>query len=225
MDLDNYKGESATAAQKTEQLNTGLRIISRHIHLFNPKVTFTPTAASAVQNIQNTSTPVVSQKVIRPYSVMMNGVKLSGPDGNVGVWPYGQFIQEYPAWELADDGTVYRAVIFNEGKLLLNPAPTTAVVTAAQNFIAGTVYAAPLVNGSGDSTEPDLPADLHEALCLLTAAIAADPQIAAEEALRRVQSYNQRAYQALMDTRQMNLNASSMFAMPLTDERDSMSLT
>jgi len=221
LDLDNFKGETPGAADLTTQLNAGLRWVSREIYLFNPKVTLTPVASQAIQNVQDTTTPVVTQKMIRVYSVTINGKKLRkyGTD-QVGLWSYAQLETEYPSWEAHDAGVPVRAVQFNEGKIILDPAPSAQVISDGSNFLAGRVYAPPLVNGSGDSTEPDIPIDLHEAVCFVTAVYASDPQIAADEALQRVKRYSARAYDAIQETKSENQNMISRFSFSPTPYPD-----
>ena len=201
-DLDSYFGETPSEAQIVTLLNQAKNIIGEYLFIVNPSITFTPTANSFQQNIQDTTTPVVSSKVLKPLRVVVNGITLRGMDG-YGVMSYGDFENSYPSFRLASSGQPTIAVQLGNGKLGLYMKPDQSY---SNSYIVGQVLPADL-SASSLSAEPDMPADLHIAIAYLAAVIAAEPTAAVQEQFMRLDRYSKHYRDRIERARADNVRA------------------
>lgn len=194
-DLGVFYGASPTTAQKLFLLNWAQKLIGKDLKVYRPHNALT-LAQSFTFNLRDTS--VVERKVVEATSVIVNGVKLTRPDGQTyGFWTMPELERYFPTWMLDAADTPQRAVV-QANVLYLHPKPTAAVVAAAQAYVPGTALPLDKVDDSGGpadavkglGTQLDLPDELHEACALLTAAKAALPQLSETDAWRRVGAYN-----------------------------------
>lgn len=190
MDLDNANGEAPSDANCTIQLNQALRQISRRLYLYDPKVTFTPTASTLIQDLR--ASGVCSKRVVQPYRVTINGNPLLDCAGrDYGLWSEAELWRRNPKWQTAADGVPSLAVYSGNGKLILHQPPTAAVVSDAENFIAGQVLAADLSSATPGTTDiPGIPEEAHEAIAYLAAIIAANPVATEKEQWKRLEVFN-----------------------------------
>lgn len=201
--LDNYRGDSPTAAELTAQTNWGIRVFARKLNLFDPRIAFTlnpvTSSNSAKFYIRDTvglaagpytattpATPVVAKRVIKPYGVYISGKPLYDWNGNVGLWSLSQLENDVPSWRTENAGTATKAVYVGNGMLLLS-APPSAV--GSNNFISGTYIPTDLINSTDDANSPDLPDELHEALAYFVAQHAGMPTATEQEQWSKLAAY------------------------------------
>lgn len=188
LDLDNSKGESPSSANQNEQLNWAYRSLCRRAFLFDPSITFTLTASTSLYNIRDITTPIVSKKVIYPKWVYINNVPLRAYNNEVrGLWTLQELERDNPMWRSVASGTPYCAVLHRYNSLRLYPAPTSGVVSAGGNYIAGTYLP---VDMSGDSDVPDLPEEFHELIAFSASIKASLPVVTEEEMWNRIKAYD-----------------------------------
>ena len=209
-DLDSYLGESMSDAQAVTLLNRAQAIISRYIFQVDPAIVFTPTVNSSTQNLFDTTTPVVTKKVIKVLHVVINGAPLYAPaKGGTrrvpGVYDFQDFLMQYPNWTQDAGGTPAQAVAYGEGKIILYPKPTSVFSNC---YICGQYLAADL-SAAALSAEPDLPPDLHPAIAYRAAVLAAEPTAATSEQMARIQRFDSK-YGKLMD--EIKSNNQAMYA-------------
>lgn len=189
-DLDNSAGEAPTTQQSTDQVNWALRTISRELYLFDSRITFTPTASTPIQLLRGSG--VAGKRIVQPYMVTINGSPLMRCDGrNYGLWSMPELWDLNPKWQTGADGTPTLAVYKGNNELILYAPPTAAVVSAAQNYIAGQILAPDLSSSSpGTSDVPAIPEECHEAIAYLAAVLAAMPVATEGEQWKRLQEFN-----------------------------------
>jgi len=207
--LDNYRGDSPTAAELTAQINWGIRIFARKLHLFDNRITFTisnPIASTngAKFNIRDTTTPVVSKRVLKPYVVYIGGQPLNDWNGRPGLWSISQLDQDNSGWQTESSNTPRKACYLGNGKLLLSPPPSAA---GSNNFIAGTYLPTDLINSTDDANSPDLPDELHEALAYFVAQHVALPTTTEEEQWLKLKTYNGEWMELVSEIASENMNA------------------
>lgn len=204
-DLDSAYGESETLQQQVDSVNWAIRAISARIFQYDPKITLTLTAGMADYNLRDTA--VVSRKIIRPFSVCINGSMLWDASRNdYGMWTLAELERRNPSWRTDTSSIPTKAVYYGGNRLLLHPTPTADVVSAGNNFISGQYLAANLTTSDG-SNSPDIPEELHEAIAYYAAAHSALPNLSENEAWQRVSAYNAE-WQSSADTiRRENLRA------------------
>jgi len=204
-DLDNMYGESPTTQQKVDGFNWAQRTVSKLIFQYDPKITLTLTADQASYDLRNTS--VVSRKVIRPYAVIINGNMLwNAAYTERGLWTLQELERMIPSWRTDSSGTPTKGVYYGNQKLLLHPAPTTAVVNAGDNYISGQYLAADMTTAQLAST-PDIPEELHEAIAFCAAARLALPNLSEAEAWQRITAFNAEWRSMADDMRRENMRA------------------
>lgn len=187
-DLDDSYGESPTAQQQVDSVNWAIRTISKHIIQFNPKITFTLTAGTAIYDLRDTN--VVSSKVIKPYQVVINGnILWNAGHSEYGLWTLAELERSNPSWRTASNSTPTKAVYYGNGKILLNPPPTAEIVSAGNNYVSGQYLAADMTTGQTASS-PDLPVELHESVAYLAAVKSAIPYVTEQEGWQRLQAFN-----------------------------------
>lgn len=186
LDLDNSKGESPTDGNKNEQLNWAYRLICRRVSLFDPAIVLTLTASTPLVDIRDVTE--VSKKVIDVKGVYINNNPLMKADGMTrGLWTLQELEKDYPGWRSAPDGTPRVAIQQNYNVLRLWPAPTAAIVSAGNNYVAGT-YLPP--DMSNDADVPDLPEELHEVIAYSAAVKASLPVVTEQEMWNRIKAYS-----------------------------------
>lgn len=186
LDLDNSKGESPSSANQTEQLNWAYRGLCRRASLFDPSITFTLTASTTLYDIRNLS--VVSKKVITPKWVYINNVPLRTYDNQArGLWTLQELERNNPAWRTVTTGTPYCAISQNYNYLRLYPAPTSGIVAAGGNYIAGTYLP---IDMAADGDVPDLPEEFHELIAYAAAIKASLPVVTEDEMWNRIKAYD-----------------------------------
>lgn len=201
-DLDNSKGVAPTAAELTEQLNYAARWISERIYQFDPSITLTLTASDGDYSLR--ASAIVSRKVLRCHQVIINGnALLDASRQRRGMWTYQEVQIGHPNWR-ADDASTPTKPWQIGTTLYLHPKPTAAVVSAGNNYIAGTYLCADLTNGSDDSNYYDLPEELHEAIAGVAAVFAADPTASEGEALARLGRFNARYLDSIQSVAKSN---------------------
>lgn len=188
--LDNYDGTSATASQKTAQINWAIRELGRRMHLYDPRIVFTLTSPiastnGAMFNLRDTA-GTVSRKVWKVLGVVIDNNTLRSYAGTQGLWALDQLNRVNPAWRTEPTGTPTRAVQLSRTRLLLSPPPSGAF---SNNFIAGYYIPASLVNSTDDGVEPDIPEELHECLAYFAAQKVAMPTATEQEQWTRLGAY------------------------------------
>lgn len=197
LDLDNSKGESPTTGNQNEQINWSYRAICRQVGLFDPAIVLTAVAGQALYNTRDITTPAVSKKVVEVKGVYINNNPLAKADGMTrGLWTLQELERIHPGWRSAANGTPYVALQQNYNVLRLFPAPTAAIVSSGNNFIAGT-YLPP--DMSNNSDVPDLPEELHEIIAYGAAVKAALPVVTEQEMWNRIKAYSAESIDAIRD--------------------------
>lgn len=198
MDLDmllSATPESPTNADWLVVINQALRDISRRILLFSDAVTLTLTAGTFRYNLRDTTTPIVSSRVLQPVSVCINGSALRdrfsrGP----GLWSFYELQSQFSAYASASNGTPSAAVWLGNnggGNLLLYPPPSSTVAEGT-NTVAGLTLPTDcaLSGGAFPATVPAVPEEVHESIAALAAVYAALPGVTEQEAWQRVSAYS-----------------------------------
>lgn len=204
LDLDNYAGESPSTSDQNAQINMAYRRIARKCCLIHPKIPMTLTAGTALYGLSDTTVWGSARRMVDIYQVTINGVMLRDCSGNgYGLWTYREFIARHPNWQTADSGTPSKAVTLGPN-LLLHQAPTAAVVSAGQNYVAGQYIPADLDGSTYDT--PDLPEEIQPAIAYLAAIIAATPLATEPEMWTRLQAFGQAWTQMVDDIAEQNRN-------------------
>ena len=204
-DVDDKYGSSPTTQQKVDSVNMAIRTMSKRIFQYDPMITFTLTAEQASYNIRDTA--VVQRKIIRPYSVIINGNPLyNAANQEWGVWSLAELERIAPKWRTDTSGTPSKAVYYGNNKLVLHPKPTAQVVSDGNNYISGQ-YLAKNMTTSELAGEPDIPEELHEALAYLAAYYSALSHTSEEEGWHRLAQYNQEWQQFAEEVRRENMRA------------------
>lgn len=205
-DLDNYAGQTPTDLAIVGQLNWAQRAVARKIEPYDPLIGLTLTPSQLQHNLRDLA--VVTKKVVRPELVMINGVTLLTRDQkDYGLWSMNELRSSCSTWFSDAAGTPTKAV-FYDTKLILHPKPTSAF---ANSYIAGVYFPADLTDPAVTDATPDLPEEIHEALALMAALYAADPNVSEAEGLSRLGRYSQRAHDAIRQVELDFANARSAF--------------
>lgn len=187
LDLDNYVGESPSSSDQNTQINWALRIVSKRLFLVDSKITFTPTADAVIQSLR--ASGVCGKRVVEPFRVTINGNMLwNCAQREYGLWSLAELERYHPKWQTDSSGTPTIAVYKGNNELILYLPPTSAVVSAAQNYIVGQVLAPDL---SGTDT-PAIPEECHECIAYVAAILAAEPVATEAEMWNRVSVFNSR---------------------------------
>jgi hypothetical protein len=204
-DLDNFAGETPSGSAQTLQINWALRYISRRLVLVGYQIGLTLIASQINYDIEDVTTPVVTQRVIQPFHVVINGVPLSDRFArDFGLWSLSELQRQYPTYRGDASGTPKLACWLGRNGargLLIYPAPSAGVVSGGHNYIAGQCEAPDLVNGTD---VPQIPYDCHEAVAALAAIYAAIPTISAVEAWSRLEQMG-RYHEPVAAVRAINL--------------------
>lgn len=202
VDLDNFYGESPSTANQNEQLNWAYRRIARKCHLVHPMVTFTPVAGQSIYSLTGSS--FGGRRMVEIYNLTINGTMLRECSGvGFGLWTYREFVQRYPQWQTADNGTPTKACVYGQNMILHAP-PTSAVVTAAECYAAGQYIPADM---DDDADEPDLPEEIHPAIAYLAAIYAANPVATEPEMWKRLEVFGEGWISMVDDISEQNRNS------------------
>ena len=190
-DLDNFEGETPTDPELDSQVNFAMRLMSREMHLVNPKVQLRLKANQSIVNYQDTDQ--VEQTVVRPYHVTIDGNKLwNARRDSYGLWTYGQFVQEHPTWESASSGTPTIAATFGSRQFILFEPASAAIAAQTDHYIAGQVLCNRLtgVRPYDDPARQGFPDEFHEGIAYLASVFAARPNVTEQEGLQRLAMFN-----------------------------------
>jgi hypothetical protein len=207
--LDNYVSAAPTDAELTAQVNWAIRLFSKRTFCnFDPEITFTLTADTALYDCRDVSAPaVVSRKVLLPLFVTINGTVLRDFSGRApGLWSFNQLLRTNPMYQTEDSGRPTRAVWLPGNKMLLSAPPDAGVVSDGDNYIAGAYLAADMANGTDDSNSPDIPEEYHEILAYLAAVKAGMPRATEESAWRAISTYDAEAWREISAMAEDNHN-------------------
>lgn len=200
-DLDNYQGASPSATDIAEQLNYAARLVSKEIYQFDPSITLTLTIDDGDMD---TFGSAFGRDVLEVKRVIINGVPLRKPNGEVGLWSYQEVEDRYPQWRTQAHGLP--RIAFQLGRMLyVYPKPDSAYSNC---FVAGQYLCATL-SGSDTSLSYDLPDELHPAVVRLAADFAADPNVSESEGLLRLQRYATKAGYDIKQERRRNMRLAS----------------
>lgn len=199
-DLDNYYGEDATDEQIVSQINWALRVIGKACYLIDPMIAFTYTAGS-MGPYRLDDLEVFSKQIVSLHKVIVNGYALTGRDGKPGCWSLDDFERDYPNWRAAGSGTPSNAVLAGDAVYLVE-APEAGLTL----YAVGQVLPPPLSHTELDAS-PQLPADAHDALGLMAAAIAARPVATEAESWQRLNDYRADAAVSVRAIGMRNYNA------------------
>lgn len=192
-------GHTVSDEEKVGRLNYGLRKLSVYIQQFDPMITFAPTADTIAHSLRSSS--IFGKKVTEVAQVELNGNILKRPDGSRGLWK-AQEIERYVSdWRTASSGTPNKA--WQLGDKLYLHVPPNSTIAAATNYVAGKYIAADLVYGE-DTSEPDVPEELHEAVCYIAAMFASKPVSSNSEAMSILGEYKAEWMEAAKDVRRRN---------------------
>lgn len=191
-DLDAYMGQTPEDTEWVTVLNWAQRAVAKKIEPYDPAVVFTLTANTGTYNLRDLT--AFTKKIHRVERVMINGNMLyTRSRQDVGLWSLGELQQFEQTWVTDPAGTPTKAVQYDT-KLILHSKPDGAY---GNNYIAGIVFPADLTDPAVANASPDLPEETHEALALMAAIYAADPNVSESEGLGRLGRYNQRVHDTL----------------------------
>ena len=110
-----------------------------------------------------------------------------------------------PSWRTDAAGTPTKFIKLPNNKILLHPAPSAACISAGNSFISGTVFPDDI-----DSTQTtltcQLPVELHEPLCKITAVRSADPNRTEPHQFQRLQDMEGKAWSQVAKVGKRNKN-------------------
>lgn len=202
LDLDNFAGESPSTSDQNAQINWAYRRIARKCCLIHPKIPMTLTADTALYSLANTAVWGSARRMVDIYSVTINGVPLRDCLGrNYGMWTYREFMDRHPTWQTASSGVPTKALVVG-ANLLLHQPPTSAVVSAGDNYVAGQYIPADLDGSTYDT--PDLPDEIQPAIAYLAAIYAATPLATEPEMWTRLQAFGQAWVEMIDDISHQN---------------------
>lgn len=185
-DLDGYFGTAPTDAQVVAALNDALLDVSDAAYLVKPDIALTLTESQYSYAFDSALAFPAATLPLKVLKVVVNGNVLKTMDGRrSGLWTMREVEDLRPGWRDDDDGVPTKAWVVAD-KLYLHPAPSAAVVSAGETYVAAQYRAAPL-SESALVAEPDLPATLHESLAKVAAAKAAAPNVTEGHQDARVQ--------------------------------------
>lgn len=205
--LDNYS-PSATNAEKNTQLNWAHRVLGKKLWLYDPRMTFNIGSTYAETGTNNStynirSTTVCSRIVNEPLSVTISGNVLLDYEGKPGLWSMSQLNNVRQGWRTESAGTPYVPVYLGNGKMLLSPPPSSA---GSNNFIEGTYIPADMTS---DTSEPDIPVELHECLAYFAAQHVGLPSVTEGSQWQLLAAYNAEWTSLVMETAKLHRNAIS----------------
>ena len=171
-DLDGYFGAAPSDTDVVACLNDALYELGEDAFVYDPSVVLTMAADTASYDLRGTA---CSRKVLQAFSVTINGVPLwDASRRRPGMWSIDELGMGFPQWRSHASGTPSRAVQYGT-TLVLDPPPSASVAALSATIAAQVLPAA--LSAASPSTEPQLPVELHEALALMAAAKAADPNV------------------------------------------------
>lgn len=201
--------DESSAENLVIPINLGLEQLAREVEKYDPNVTFTLTADDNRYTL--TDTAVFSKRLIKPNFVTINGSVLRDSEHVPGLWELGAFQDKHQHWQDDTSGTPTIAFMPNSDEIMLWRKPNAACVTAAQNYVAGTVYPTKFVYTAADPEaatvlSPDLALPLHEALCYLVAVKLAMPNASIGEQWNRMTAYRAEYKEAILKEKYKNAN-------------------
>lgn len=155
----------------TDLINESMRRIAVRARLRDPDVLFTLTDGEKSYTLNSSS--VVGADVWRPMKVIIDGKPLLNASFNdYGMWTLEEFEAMRPKWRTDTTAGVptvacYMGHSLGEGssaggaKVVLWPAPSSAVAALTTHFIDGYVKPHPLVYSTDSAKELKITADLH----------------------------------------------------------------
>jgi|GEM_PF-4614236 len=185
-DLDPMYGTSPTQAQKIAVLNWAQRVVAKRAKLYDPSIAIALVAGQATYELRSLAAD--GRRVLKPSTVVVNGIPLRDASGEgYGLWSFGELERFHPQWRTAAASTPTKAVYVGD-KLVLHAPPSSAVVTAGNNYVSGTwlpkdLAPADLANQLG------MPVELHESVALCAAAKWASPTVTEPTQIARIQAY------------------------------------
>lgn len=131
---ENYR-QVPTQAEQIRQVNRALAILGRKLKPYHGKIPFTLTAGEPEYDLQDAAT--VTRLIHRPVRCVINGRPVEDAAGEQRLSSIFELDREYPAWRTADEGSVRRAALMGNRKMMLYRKPTAEIVAAGANFLAG----------------------------------------------------------------------------------------
>lgn len=200
-DVFNYQGSSPSATDIAEQLNYAARLVSRQIYQFKPSIAMTLTIDDGDMDLFSSA---FTEDVLEVKRVIVNGVPLRKPNGEVGLWAYQEVEDRYPQWRTATHA-LPRVAFQLDRTLYLYPKPDAAY---SNSFVAGQ-YLCGTLTGSNTALSYDLPDELHPAVVRLAADFASDPTVSDMEGIARLQRYVSKAGFDINEMRRRNKRLAS----------------
>lgn len=200
--IPNYAGDTLTDAQALLQINRAVRLMSKKLNQWDSLIVVTLVADTRSHSLR--STTVFSRKVIKPFYLVVNGDALLDASGErPGFFTVYEADRYYPDWRTRTSGQTFAAILSGNEKITYLPPPSSTVVSAGQNYLAGTYLAADL---TALSETPDIPEEFHECLAAMSATFAGGMN-GEGEIWNRIQAINADWPDMVMDHAQMNTNA------------------
>lgn len=205
LDLDNFRGETPTDNEKTEQINRAYRLIAKRCALYDPRIPFTLAADTYRYALHGTDyATYFTKRVVVPYYVTIEGYPLyNARQDDYGFWTMQELFSAYPTWQ-SDASATPRIAVNLGSSILVYPKPSSASAALATHYIAGTYIPVDL---STDGSIPDLPEEIHECLAFAAAEYAAKPVAVESEMWKRIAEFRGEWSDIVEDIRQTNLNA------------------
>lgn len=206
-DLDSFQGQTPEDDEWIDVLNWAQRTVARTIEPYDPLIPFTLVVDQHTYDIRSLS--VVTKKVVRVDRVYVDGNPLYARSmRDYGLWSLSELQTYVPTWFSDGSGTPTKAVSYDTS-LILHPKPSSVF---ANTYIAGIYFPADLTDPAATDATPDLPEEIHEALALLAAIYAADPNVSEQEGLARLSRYGARQHAAIRQVQLDFANSRSAYA-------------
>lgn len=178
LDLDSFGQTTATVT--TDQINYAVRTLAR---LLKPVGLVSFVFSPGVFSYSTLSSSIFSQYPVEIKTVTVSGNVLTDYARRPGLCSLDEFQILYPTWTNPGTGVVSAAAQF-ANTLYLYKAPTAA----GSGTLVTSYIPLPI---SSSTAVPALPHEAHECIAYMAAVFCSLPTVTEQEALARVQSYNQ----------------------------------
>lgn len=200
--IPNYAGDTMSDAQALLQINRAIRLMSKDLKQWDSLIAVTLVVGTRSHSIRSTN--VFARKIVKPFYLVINGNPLWDASGKrFGFFTIHEADRYYPDWRTRTEDTTFAAILSGNEKITYLPPPNAAVVSAGNNYIAGTYMAADL---TALSETPDIPEEFHECLAAMAATFASGA-LGEGEIWNRIKAINMDWHELVQDHAAINENA------------------
>lgn len=210
VDSENYEGAAIVAGTDgadellAEQLNWACEVVAEFVLLYDPWIPFHPQENVQAYSLSDLS--VVGRPVVSLDYLVVNDIRLKGPDGEPGVWSATQLDRKRSKWRTATKGTPSRVVVLGDDSIIVNPAPD-AEHAGYTWFAAGEYLPRPMTFAADSGAQLPVPYKAHHAAVHLAAYLSGSQAATHDEALDKLQRFQAMAYSEMEGARRRSADA------------------